>query len=140
MSQETEIPQVRNMKPDERVQARIQVAMKDAEHMIRWLHESGRPFLIFKAEDAVRSLSWPHGCEALQQFSDAYDHHRGTIPTGRTRIEIDPITKEKVEVPVMKGQQLEPEEMEMLIRHLVNTLSENDPQWSLEKFLNVQRS
>jgi len=129
---EAEIPQVRNMKPDEKIQARIQVSMKDPEHMKRWLRESGRPFIVFKADDVIDALPWPHGAEALQQVSDAYDHHRATIPTGRTRTEVDPITKEKVEVPVMKGQQLERDEMEALIRFYVNAISENDPTWKLE--------
>lgn len=136
--QDQEIPEVKNMKAEERIEARIQTSMKDVEHMKRWLRESGRPFMIFKSDDICDALMWPHGHEALQEITDAYDHHRSVMPTGRTRIETDPITKYRVEVPVMKSQKLEPEEMEECIRHLVGVLSENDPLWTLEKFLNAR--
>jgi len=130
---EAEIPEVRKMGDQQRAEARVQVSMKDPEHMKRWLNESGRKYIIIKADELVDSLIWPFGHEAAQQIFDAIRHHRGTISTGRTRTEKDPITGESVEVPVMKGEQLEPEEMVDVIRWLNATLSENDPQWSLEK-------
>lgn len=56
-------------------------AMKDPEHLKRWLRATGRNYIFFRSEDLVDSLSWPRGVEALIGIIDAYRAHRREIPT-----------------------------------------------------------
>ena len=44
----------------------------------------------------------------------------------------DPIFGRQVEVPIMKTDVLEIEEMDCAIRHLIRQASEKDPTWKLE--------
>ena len=56
-------------------------AMKDPEHLKRWLNATGRNYVFFKSEDLIDALSWPKGVEAFIAIIDAYRAHRRTIAT-----------------------------------------------------------
>lgn len=119
--------------PDTLSPEAIRTAMKDPKHMRQWLEASGRRWLVFDALDLVEALPWPAGVEALIEIINCYRDHRRTQPSGRTQM-VDPDWKgPPVEVPLMKGDMLEIEELDRCIRYLIGLASERDPQWSLEK-------
>lgn len=98
------------------------VAMKSPEHLARWLEESGRPFIILKARDWIESLpsaTWAEAVETMQFFISGYRDQRRAQSTGLIEdVETDdPETGGKRLVPteIMKGEMLEPEELDALI-------------------------
>jgi hypothetical protein len=109
----------------------LRTAMQDQEHLIRWMEESGRTWLIFNGKHLASALPWPAGAESLIQVIACYRDHRATIDTGETQIIDNPITNEKVEVPVYHPETLTLTEMDRAIRWLVGQITELDPDWKL---------
>lgn len=107
------------------------VAMKSPEHLKLWLSETGRRWLVLNSLDLVDALPWPDGVQAFLQVCMAYGGHRMAQPSGRKEVITTP-TGEKVEVDVMKTDQLELEELDRAIRYLVAQAYERDPNWKLE--------
>jgi len=112
-------------------QAAIQTALKDPDHLKRWLDASSRRWMVFNGIDLIDALPWPSGVEAFMQVVMAYRDHRRVMDSGRTEIVEDPTTGEMVEVPVPKDESLEVEELDRAIRYLVAQLLEKDPDWRL---------
>lgn len=114
---------------------RHRVSMKSKEHMIRWLEETGRRYLLLDAKDLVDALPFPDGCEALQVILRYYADHRASLPTGKSELtEIhDAKTGQpmKVELPTFKSEVLEVVELDRAIRYLINQASQRDPTWDL---------
>jgi hypothetical protein len=110
----------------------VRTAMKDPSHLREWLEASGRRWLVFDALDLVEALPWPAGVEALIEIINCYRDHRRCQPSGRVRVEETDVLG-KVEVPVMKSDQLEIEELDRCIRYLIGLASNRDPKWSLER-------
>lgn len=118
---------------EEQTQRLLNVSIKDPEHLKQWLMQTGRTFLIFNAVDLVDSLPWPGGVDALVQIIACYRDHRIALPTGRVRKDVDPTLGKEVEIPICKRELLELEEMDRLVRQLINQLTEQESTWSLEK-------
>lgn len=108
------------------------VAMKDPEHLKKWLLATGRKYLVLDAIDLVNSLPFPDGVDSFIQIMSCYEDYRRTKPTGRVRVEVEPTLQQKVEVPVMKTQNLEMEELDRAIRFLIRQITEKDPKWTIE--------
>jgi len=97
------------------------VALQGREHLIRFLMGSHRRFWVMDARDFVESLPNPfkENMEVVQQLVTSYRDHRRVISSGYSEdltVE-DPLsgrTKE-VAVSIMKGEPLEPEELDLLI-------------------------
>lgn len=107
-------------------------AMTDQGHLIRWLQQSDRRFLVIDAVQAVKSLPWPDGVAALMQVIDCYKQHRQTIPSGMQTVEEipNPISgkKEKTPIKIMLDDRLTPDEIDdaikQLERHKISMLEE----------------
>jgi hypothetical protein len=88
----------------------LNVAIKDREHLIRFLNGSGRQFFVMRSEDVVRAL--PHfeeGVQVLQNLVSCYRDFRRLVPSGKT----DQVKGQ--EIPRYKGETLEIEELDELI-------------------------
>lgn len=109
------------------------VAMRSPEHMLHWLQETGRKWLVFNTEDMVRGQVWPHGIDALMQIISGYRQHRQAQPSGRFDTLKHPVTREMTRVPITKTDKLEIAEMDRAIRWLIEQITEADPDWSLNK-------
>lgn len=105
------------------------VAMSNPEHLKRWLAESGRKFANFNLADLVDALAWPGEDPDratvidFQRVVELYSTYRQTVPTGRTETQADS-EGNPVEVPIMKGEVLEPEEKLELYNQLKAELAE----------------
>ncbi|UCG51428.1 MAG: hypothetical protein JSW58_14770 [Candidatus Latescibacterota bacterium] len=108
------------------------ISMKSPEHLKRWLQESGRRYLVFESADLVDSVPWPEGVDTLIQIIACYGEYRRSKPTGRFETQTDPTLGEKIEVPIMKGELLEVDELDRAIRFLIGQITEREPGWSLE--------
>lgn len=108
------------------------VAMKDPEHMKRWLEASGRRFILLDALQLVDALPWPSGIQILMQVLDCYRDHRRCIPTGELRVETEPTLGTQIEVPMFHDELLSVPEMDRAIRYFIRQLSERDATWGLE--------
>ena len=108
------------------------VAMKDPNHLKKWLEKTGRKWVIFDALDLVDSLPWPDGVDEFGRVVACYTNHRRSIPSNRTEIQHDPIEGKDIEVTIYKTDVLEKEECDRLIRHLIKEQSERFPEWKLE--------
>jgi len=129
---ETTHPSVRQMSAVEKSEAQIRIAMKDPEHLKRWLEESGRRWVVFAAKDLVDALPWPEGINAFVQIVQAYRDHRAAQPSGRKAKVWDEHAHAMVEVPEMKGELLEVEELDRAIRFLISQITAKEPSWKLE--------
>lgn len=98
------------------------VAIKDREHLIRFLQGSHRQFWVMDAADLVRSLPEPfsENMDLLQQIVACYRDHRRGQSSGFTEIisVVEPLSDRRTSVraPIMKGETLEPEELDALIQ------------------------
>lgn len=114
----------------------INTAMKDPEHLKRWLMESDRRWLVFSTKDLMEALPYPGGQQALAEIISIYRDHRRTIPAGRTEKQkhINEVTSQEVEVeiPVYKDETLEIEELDRVIRYLASIASDKDLKWSIQ--------
>ena len=125
------LPKLESMSAIERSEALMRVAMKTPEHLKQWLDGTGRRWLVLNGLDLVDALPWPHGIEILMQIIAGYRDHRATIPTGRFQPGAALATTGFVQVPVMKGETLEIEELDRAIRALISQAEEKDPTWKL---------
>lgn len=125
---------VAKLSPEEIQKRQQAVAMKQAEHMKRWLLASNRRYFIFKATDLHDALEplWPEGHIQLQNFVNIYAMHRMGIPSGDTEMQQNPVTGEAVPVPLMKLETLTVPEMDRCIRFLIGQITDQDPTWKLE--------
>ena len=116
-------------------QEQINTAMKDPNHLKKWLEESGRKWLTFNTKDLVNAMPWPEGAQAFAQIISMYRDQRRTIATGRVEIQkhIDNVSDKEVdvEVPIFKDETLEIEELDRAIRHMIGLASKKDPSWKL---------
>jgi hypothetical protein len=114
----------------------INTAMKDPNHLKKWLQESKRNWMVFNTKDLINSMPWPAGAQALAEIVSMYRDHRRAIATGRVEVQKqrDDVTDQEVdvEVPIYKDETLEIEELDRAIRHLIAEASEKDPKWSLQ--------
>jgi hypothetical protein len=106
-------------------------AMRSPTHMEAWLESSGRKWLVLNSVDLMKALTWPDGVNILMQVIAAYRDHRLTQPSGRTEIIADALGH-KTEVPIVKTDVLEVEELDRAIRYMAARMLEIDPKWSLE--------
>jgi len=113
--------------------AQMRVAMKSVEHLCEWLEASNRRWLVFDALELVKSLPWPNGVEALMQIIACYRDHRAAQASGRTEELKHSLTGELSKVPIMKGDQLEIEELDRAIRYLIGIASTKDTTWSIDR-------
>lgn len=126
------LPEARGLSAKEKAERMGRVAIADPEHLKRWLRDTDRRWLIFDALELVDSLPFPGGVDSLIQVIACYRDHRRAVPTGRTESMIDPAHGVPVEVPVTKGESLEVEEMDQVVRFLIRQLQQRDPNWSLD--------
>lgn len=104
--------------------AQMRTAMKDPNHLKRFLHASGREYLVLRTDHLVDAL-WapgmpPDGIEALQQIIAAYRDHRRAIPSGW----VAPAPQHKEPEVLMLSDQLSVDELEMAIGFLQRSMSE----------------
>lgn len=116
-------------------QEQINTAMKDPEHLKKWLQESKRRWMTFNTKDLIAALPWPTGAQALAEIISVYRDHRRTIDTGRVEVRKvrDEVTGQEVEVdvPIFKDEILEIEELDRAIRHMIGLASAMDSGWKL---------
>lgn len=110
----------------------VRVAMTDPAHLREWLEASGRRWLVFDALDLVEALPWPSGVEALIEIINCYRDHRRCQPSVRKH-QVETPDGGMADVPVMKDDHLEVNELDQCIRWLIGLASERDPNWSLDK-------
>jgi hypothetical protein len=108
------------------------VAMTCPKHLKAWLHETGRRWLIFDALELVDSLPFPEGVDSLIQLIACYRDHRRAIATGRFESCTDPVLGVPVDIPVGKGEGLEVEEMEQVVKYVIRQIVERHPGWTLD--------
>jgi len=120
------------MSLEEQAQRLFNISMKTPEHLKAWLEESGRVWIVLNSVELVDALPFPGGHDHLMQIIACYRDHRATITTGRFEKQMDPRKKKEVEIPIMKKETLEKEELDRAIRYLVGQITEMDPSWSLE--------
>lgn len=109
----------------------IATAMKDPEHLKRWLRASGHGWLVMNTTELIDALPWPGGVETLMEIIHVYGEHRRTIDSGRREIQKEPVTGTDVEVVIHKDDLLEVEELDRAIRFLTAQIYEKKPDWSL---------
>lgn len=126
------IRQLQNASAKELKEAQDRVAMKDPDHLTRWLQET-RPYIVFKSSDLVESLKplWPDGIQAFQNVVNCYRSHRCAIPSGETKTAIAPNGEEYVQA-LYKDDALTMVELDRCIRFLVGQILEHNSDWSLE--------
>lgn len=124
------IPKVEPLSPEQ-----LRVAMKSPEHLLRWLRETNRKWVVFYAPDLLEALPFPEGVAAFMDIVAVYREHRRGIPNGRIEVQqkLDEVTQQMVDVDVElhKDEGLEIEEIDRLIRHLVGEITAKDPNWRL---------
>ena len=102
--------------------AQERTAMKDPEHLRRFLLSSDRKFLVLNALDMVDGLPWPSGHEALIQCVSAYHHQRqgqlNGLATKETVVDELRGGRKEVEVKMVKHELLEPDEIDEAILQL----------------------
>ena len=118
---------------EERARRLFNVSVKSPDHLKRWLAATDRRWLVFDALALVDSLPWPAGLDMLIQVIACYRDHRRTLPSGRYELQKDPTLDQEVRIPIMRDEFLEIEEMTVVIRFLINKITERDPTWTLEK-------
>ena len=109
----------------------IATAMKEPDHMKRWLRESGRAWLVFNTTDLIDALPWPLGVDQLMNIVFAYGELRRKVDSGRSETVIEPLSGKKVQIPVYKDETLEVEELDRAIRFLTAQIYQLKPDWSL---------
>lgn len=116
----------------EKEMATSRTAMAVPAHLKAWLKASGRAWLVINGDELVDALPWPGGVQEVMDLVSMLARHRATKPSGRFGQVKDPLTKEMVDIPVMKTEVLEPDELDRAIRYLVAQMRQHDPDWSLE--------
>lgn len=116
----TSVESITSSNPDVVTPEQYATAIKDPEHLKRWLKETQREFLILRTDHLVDALPWPGGVQTLIQMIELYKDHRATIPTGKTLTEKNTITDEIVEVQEMHPETLTEEEKGLLVKALTD--------------------
>ena len=116
----------------ETIRRRTDSAMATPQHMKLWLDESGRRWLVFDAHQLIDALPWPGGVQEVTNLVHLYDDYRRRQDSGRTEKQIDPMSKEEIDVPIFKTGKLELDELDRAIRYLAAQAYALDPQWSIE--------
>lgn len=132
MEKQVWLPEVEGLSEQEKLARLGRVAISSPEHLKRWLRDTDRRWLIFDALELVDSLPFPSGVDSLIQLIACYRDHRRAIPTGRTELQENPATGASIEVPVTKGEALEVDELDQVIRYLAALIRKRDPAWRLE--------
>ena len=109
----------------------LRVSLADADQLKAWLEKSGRKWLIFDAIALVDALPFPDGVDTLIQVIACYRDYRSTQPSGRTERIKDPTFGKVIEAPIYKGEMLEVEELDRVIRYLVRQITDKKGTWSL---------
>ncbi len=118
--------QLRAASHKEILEARLNVSMADVEHLITWLRETGREYLIFKSEDLVRGITLTH-VPFLQALLTDYTVYRRGIPDGsgeKLEVRLEDIGEVCYE-EVGKTAQLTPAEALEVAQHLLNFVNES---------------
>lgn len=121
-----------SLTPEEIARRQDITGMKSPEHLQRWLRETRRDYLVFKTGDFLKAIRFPRDAEALMYLVSRYDEYRSRIPSGRTQTVVEPLTKKTVEIPIMKSEVLEVEELDRAIRNFAAMIYEQKPDWSIE--------
>lgn len=99
-------------------------AIKDKEHLKRWLRAGDRQYLVIDAVEMVDALPWPDGVDSLMQLIDCYKQHRSVTSTGLAEV-MDGVAEP---VAVMRDDRLTPDEVDaaiaQLLRHKTALLEE----------------
>jgi len=113
--------------------AEILTAESDPEHLKRWLSESGRKFIVLKADDLVDSLQpWPEAADIFIGMVEGYRKHRMKTLSSRTMKAKHPVTNVPIDVPLQKTDVLEVDELDRCIRFLIGQVTSLDENWSLD--------
>lgn len=118
---------------EELARRRLNVAIKDKNHLKEWLDKTGRGFLVFNSSDLVDALSFPEGVDEVMRIVARYRDYRRLLPSGRVERVKDPVHGREIEFQANKDELLEEEEMNQLFRMLIRDASERFPGWSLDK-------
>lgn len=131
-----------NASPSEVLRAQERVAMRDPQHLLRWLQATNRTFLVLHSPDLVEGLKHllgsdgePIGLQVLQEVVNAYRSHRNTVPSGvvhRELVRAPDGTSREVDVPLMKDDTLTKQELDRAIRQLTREMFDRNPGWTLE--------
>ena len=122
--------------------ALVSTSMQNPEHLLRWLQQSGRRYMVLDTKDLsealVKSYGWPDGAAIIQDMlarykehrsSQFYDYERG--PDGKKILTRD-VAGREVPVGKPKSDQLTLVEVDRAIRQLVQQATEMDQKWSLD--------
>ena len=118
---------------EERSKRLFRVAIKDAEHLKKWLEKSGRTWIVLNCTELVDALPFPDGLDAFMQIIACYRDHRRGVPTGEIEVQTDPTLGKEIQVPLMKDENLSVVELDQAIRYLISQVTELDPDWSIER-------
>lgn len=111
---------------EEKAQRRYNVAIKTKEQLKDFLEQSGRSWVVLNSADLVEALSFPEDVQEFMRIVDLYGRYRCSSPSGRTE------SFGCYEIPVMKTDALEIEELDRVIRFLVGKITEKKSDWSLD--------
>ena len=120
------------MTMEEMAQRILNISIKDAGHLKEWLEVSGRRWLIFDSRDLVDSLPFPEGIDDFMRVVACYREHRTKLPSGHYETQTDPTLGKAIDVPLMKHDLLEVEELDRVIRYCIRQITEKDSSWTLE--------
>lgn len=95
----------------------------DHEQLVHWLHETGRRYLVFRAEDLVRSLTL-EGIGTLMDVIAAYRGYRESVPADRMESFTGEVHGQTVVEPAYKNEILEADEMRELVADLQNQIAD----------------
>lgn len=98
------------------------VAIKDPEHLKRWLTQSGRKYIVLRSDHLIDGLRWPEGVESFQEIINQYRASRADKRTGEVRIETNE-HGEEVEVAETFPETLTQPELQELIAELSRELA-----------------
>lgn len=107
------------------------VTLKGKDQLKRWLVDTGRRYLVFDSLQLVDSLSFPEGISILQGLIKTYSDYRSGIPTGKKRVEKNPVNGEDCEVDVMHTDTFTAEELEEVFKFVIKQIIEIDPNWRI---------
>lgn len=97
-------------------EAQTRTAMKDPDHLKKWLAKTGRTFMVFKSVDLVDALVFPAGHQILQQMIHHYGEQRS--------VQASEIVTKDGAVHLAKDELLQPgetlEAIEFLLLHFVD--------------------
>jgi len=96
------------------------IELRDKDHLIKWLIESDRKWLVFNSIDLVRALLFPEGVRMFQTILNSYREFRSEKSTGYFRKEKNPIDGTICDVEVFHDEVLSNVEIDEVI-YFLNT-------------------